>query len=86
MPALQFDEKKVRTTIDLVVKRTMKMDFSWDWPAGVAFYGISRAWEVTGDKSYIDFLANWADGFIKAGPAQNDRQRGVAGAYDDYVV
>jgi unsaturated rhamnogalacturonyl hydrolase len=67
MPALQFDEQKVRSTIDLVVKRTMKMDFSWDWPAGVAFYGISRAWEVTGDKSYIDYVANWADGFIKAG-------------------
>ena len=67
MPALKFDEQKVRTTIDLVVKRTMKMDFSWDWPAGVAFYGISRAWEVTGDKSYIDYLTNWADGFIKAG-------------------
>ena len=67
MPALKFDEQQARTAIGLVVKRTLKMDFSWDWPAGVAFYGISRAWEVTGDQSYIDYLANWADGFIKAG-------------------
>ena len=67
MPSIQYDEPKLRATIDLVVKRTMKIDFSWDWPAGVAFYGVSRAWEVTKDQSYLDFLVKWTDAFMEAG-------------------
>lgn len=28
---------------DRIVDRTMKMDLTWDWPCGVAYYGISEA-------------------------------------------
>lgn len=53
--------------IDKVVKRTMKMDLPWDWSAGVAFYGIVRAWEVTKNEEYIEFLKNWTDEYIGTG-------------------
>lgn len=43
------------------------MDFPWDWPAGVAFYGISRAWEVTGEKEYVDYLCSWVDKYVQRG-------------------
>jgi len=57
----------LKSLIDKVAERTMKMDFVWDWPAGVAFYGICKAWEVTGEKKYIDFLAGWVDEYVERG-------------------
>ncbi len=67
MQKLQFDELQILDTIDRVVKRTMNIDFTWDWPSGVAFYGVSKAWEVTGKKEYIDFLQKWVDEYIEIG-------------------
>jgi unsaturated rhamnogalacturonyl hydrolase len=67
MQKLQFDEQQIRDTIDRVVKRTMNIDLTWSWPCGVAFYGISRAWEVTGKQEYIDFLVKWVDEYIEIG-------------------
>lgn len=60
-------ETEVKTLIDRVVKRTMNIDFSWSWPAGVAFYGVSRAWEATKNQEYIDFLKKWVDDYIELG-------------------
>ena len=62
-----MDKEKLIQVIDSVVKRTMKMDFSWDWSAGVAFYGIVRAYEVTGNEEYIEYLKNWVDEYIELG-------------------
>jgi unsaturated rhamnogalacturonyl hydrolase len=67
MQKLQFDEQQIREVIDRVVKRTMNIDFTWDWPCGVAFYGISKAWEVTGKQEYIDFLVKFTDEYIEIG-------------------
>lgn len=67
MYKLQYDEQKIIETIDRVVKRTMNMDFTWDWPCGVAFYGISKAWEVTKNQEYIDFLVKWVDEYLEVG-------------------
>ncbi len=67
MQKLQFDEKQILDTIDRVVRRTMNIDFTWDWPGGVAFYGVSRAWEVTKKQEYIDFLVKWVDEYIEIG-------------------
>lgn len=47
--------------------RTTAMDFSWNWSGGVAFYGIVRAWEVTGDEAYIEYLKRWVDDYIEEG-------------------
>jgi unsaturated rhamnogalacturonyl hydrolase len=43
------------------------MDLTWDWPCGVAYYGITRAWEATGDQSYLDRLAAWTEEYISVG-------------------
>ena len=34
--------------MDRIVERTMRMDMTWDWPCGVAYYGVSEAYEKTG--------------------------------------
>lgn len=67
MQKIQFDEQQIIETIDRVVKRTMNMDFTWDWPCGVAFYGISKAWEATSKQEYIDFLVKWVDEYLEIG-------------------
>lgn len=64
---LDIDETLIRRKIDAVVKRTMATDMTWDWPCGVAFYGVSKAYETTGEKSYIEFLARWVDEYLEIG-------------------
>lgn len=61
------DEAEVKEVIDRIVRRTMNMDFTWNWPCGVAFYGIGKAWEVTGKQEYIDFLVKWVDEYLELG-------------------
>ncbi|MBW7460943.1 glycoside hydrolase family 88 protein, partial [Paenibacillus sepulcri] len=54
MPPLVFDEEQVASAIDRVVERIFRMDFNWDWPAGVAFYGVAEAYEATGKTEYLN--------------------------------
>jgi unsaturated rhamnogalacturonyl hydrolase len=67
MPALNFDEQEIRNAIDRVVRRTFNMDFNWDWPAGVAFYGVCEAYEATGNRAYMDQLKAWVDEQLEDG-------------------
>lgn len=67
MPALQFDREEVLDAIDRVVDRTFRMDFNWDWPAGVALYGVCEAYEATGKKEYIDKVKTWVDEQLEDG-------------------
>lgn len=67
MPQLQFDENHIREVIDRVVERTFRMDFSWDWPGGVAFYGVAEAYEATGNKRYRTLLQAWVDEKLEDG-------------------
>lgn len=67
MPPLMFDEQHIRDVIDRVVDRTFRMDFSWDWPGGVAFYGVAEAFEATGKTEYIDLLKAWVDEKLEDG-------------------
>jgi unsaturated rhamnogalacturonyl hydrolase len=64
---LGVDDGLLKRNIDLVVRRTMDMDMTWDWPCGVAYYGISRAYETTGEQDYIDFLAKRVDEHLEIG-------------------
>lgn len=34
---------------------------------GVAYYGVTRAYETTGNKEYLDMLVQWADEYIELG-------------------
>ncbi len=61
MPALQFNDDEIREVIDRVVERTFRMDFSWDWPGGVAFYGVCEAYAATGKMEYLDRVKAWVD-------------------------
>ncbi|MFB9277330.1 glycoside hydrolase family 88 protein [Cohnella cellulosilytica] len=53
--------------IDRIVDRTFKMDFTWDWPGGVAYFGVAEAYEATGNASYLEKLRNWADERLEEG-------------------
>ena len=48
MLKLEYDKKQIEQVIDKIVEKTMNMDLTWDWPCGVAYYGISDAYEKTG--------------------------------------
>src|SRR5699024_10326740 len=50
-----------------VADYTLDMDVTWDWPGGVAYYGISRFFEVTGDETYLTKMIEWVDEYIEAG-------------------
>lgn len=61
------DKEDILQKIDQVVEKTMKMDMVWDWPCGVAFYGVAKAYEVTKKKAYLDKLIKWVDEYIELG-------------------
>lgn len=67
MPQLVFDENEIRTVIDRVVQRTFQMDFNWDWPVGVALYGVAEAYEATGKEEYIELVKAWVDEKLEDG-------------------
>jgi len=64
---LEHNKESILDHIDRVVKKTLDMDLIWDWPCGVAYYGISRAYETTGNAEYIDGLKSAVDARIEAG-------------------
>jgi unsaturated rhamnogalacturonyl hydrolase len=64
---LVFDRQEVEDAIDRIVHKTMNMDLTWDWPCGVAYYGISTAYEVTGKAEYLQLLKDRVDELIELG-------------------
>lgn len=67
MIKLEYDEKKIEDIVDKVVRKTMTMDMTWDWPCGVAYYGVSMAYEKTKNQEYLDMLIKWTDEYIELG-------------------
>lgn len=67
MAGIQLDRTRVMQAIDAVVKRTMQMDMTWDWPCGVAYEGICEAYRVTGKETYLTLLKNRVDELIALG-------------------
>ena len=61
------DPAALHPVIDAIVKRTMRMDMTWDWPCGVAYYGISQAYAATGNKEYLTLLKARIDEHIELG-------------------
>lgn len=62
-----YDEQEIIQVIDKVVKKTLTMDLTWDWPCGVAYYGVASAYEVTGNKEYLELLENWTNEYLELG-------------------
>ncbi|KPG73771.1 glycoside hydrolase family 88/105 protein [Enterococcus sp. RIT-PI-f] len=50
-----------------IVARTMCMDMTWDWPCGVAYYGISALYEATNEERYIGIMQERIDELISLG-------------------
>lgn len=67
MLKLEYDKKQIEEVIDKIVKKTMNMDLTWDWPCGVAYYGISQAYEKTGKEEYLTLLKDRVDELIDLG-------------------
>src|SRR5690625_1786114 len=64
---VDVDREEILAVIDKVVQKTLQMDLTWDWPCGVAYYGICRAYEVTGNKTYLDKIKQFTDEYIELG-------------------
>lgn len=67
MVKLNYDEKEILNIIDKVVKKTMTMDLTWDWPCGVAYYGVASAYEETRNEEYLNLLIKWTDDYLELG-------------------
>lgn len=85
MANLIFDKAQIEATIDKIVHRTMRMDMTWDWPCGVAYYGICEAYEVTKNERYLQ-LVTPRGRVYRAGPAALDGQHLLNGALPDHPV
>ncbi len=67
MTKLEYDTEQIEQIIDKVVERTMRMDMTWDWPCGVAYYGICQAYEATKNEKYLKLLKDRVDEYIDLG-------------------
>ncbi len=67
MTKLEYDKEQIEKIIDKVVERTMRMDMTWDWPCGVAYYGICQAYEATKNEKYLNMLKDRVDEYIDLG-------------------
>lgn len=67
MNGLDFDKQELEALIDKIVMRTMRMDMTWDWPCGVAYYGISKAYEVTKNEKYLNIMKERVDEYMELG-------------------
>lgn len=67
MAGLIYDRKEIEAYIDKIVTRTMRMDMTWDWPCGVAYYGISRTYEATKNEKYLNLMKDRVDEYIELG-------------------
>lgn len=60
-------KKEIEKLLDQIVNKTMSMDLTWDWSAGVAYYGVCYAYEYTQNKHYIELLQERMDELINLG-------------------
>ncbi len=67
MQKLNYDEAEIVGIMDKIVRKTMSMDLTWDWPCGVAYYGVSRTYEITKNEEYLNMLIRWTDEYIELG-------------------
>lgn len=67
MGKLKFDRTNIEDAMDRILERTKRMDMSWDWPCGVAYYGLAEAYEITKKEGYLEFLKERVDELISLG-------------------
>ena len=67
MIKLNADKNVLIKAIEAVVHKTVSMDLTWDWPCGVAYYGVSEAFAVTRNEAYLRLLKERVDEHIALG-------------------
>ena len=67
MATISFDRERVLSAIDAVVRQTMRMDMTWDWPCGVGYYGICEAARATGREEYLQLVRDRVDEYMELG-------------------
>ena len=67
MGKLHYDETRITDAMNRILERTKRMDLSWDWPCGVAYYGLAEAYEVTKNEAYLEFLKERVDELMELG-------------------
>lgn len=67
MITIEANAEVLITKINKIAERTILMDLTWDWPTGVAYYGICRAYEVTGDENLLELVKTRVDELIDLG-------------------
>ncbi|MBZ0310499.1 MAG: glycoside hydrolase family 88 protein [Anaerolineae bacterium] len=66
--------EKIRLASDATI-RLMQADYEnfepeihrWDWQPGVGLYGLVRAYEILGEKKYLDYVQYYVDRLLHAG-------------------
>jgi len=64
---VDFNRDHILKIMDAMVKKTMQMDLRWDWPCGVAYYGVSTAIGATGREDYLNLLRARIDEYMGLG-------------------
>jgi len=64
---LKVNDAELKQVVEHIVNYTFNMDLTWDWPCGVAYYGVSRAFEVTNNVQYLERMAAWCEEYIEVG-------------------
>ncbi len=67
MIKLDIDRGHILEMMDNVVKKTLQMDLTWDWPCGVAYHGIAFAAECAGNDQWFKMLQDKVDELISLG-------------------
>lgn len=67
MAQIAFEKERVLAAVDAIVHQTMNMDMPWDWPCGVAYFGVCEAYRVTGKREYLDLLKARVDEHMTLG-------------------
>lgn len=67
MAGLTYDKEQIISLIGSIVARTMRMDMTWDWPCGVAYYGICEAYEATNEEAYLNAVKDRVDEYMELG-------------------
>lgn len=62
-----YEREELINCLDRVVHKTMTMDLTWDWPCGVAYYGVCSAFEAVKKKEYLELLIGWTDEYLELG-------------------
>ena len=65
MAGLEYSRQEIEEVIDKIVERTMRMDMTWEWPCGVAYYGVCRAYEATKKVEYLNLVKARVDEYIE---------------------